>query len=142
MNAAAMLARLDGVRRSGKGWIARCPAHADKSPSLSIAESDDGRVLIHCFAGCPAADVVAAIGLDLAALFPRKLADCSPQGREAARAAITERDRRDAATALRHEAIIVAATASELMPFALTGEDYARLVQAQERIAKAAQVFA
>lgn len=59
-----------GGKRSGKGWIARCPAHDDKHPSLSITEVDDGKVLINCHAGCHAADVVAAIGLELKDLFP------------------------------------------------------------------------
>lgn len=142
MNVLEFLARFDDVRPSGRGWMVRCPAHADKSPSLSVAEGDNGSILVHCFAGCGAHDVVAAAGLDLGALFPQRLRDCSPRAREAARAAITERDRRDAATVLRHEAIIVAAAASELGPFALTAADFTRLVEAQERIAAAAQVFA
>jgi DNA primase len=47
MSAEALLAHLDKVRRTGAGrWIARCPAHDDKSPSLAIRELDDGRTLI------------------------------------------------------------------------------------------------
>lgn len=65
----AVLGRLDGVARSGKGYIARCPAHCDKTPSLSVKEGDDGRVLIHCFAGCQIEDIVAATGLSMADLF-------------------------------------------------------------------------
>ena len=65
-----VLSRLDGIKRSGRGYVARCPAHNDQSPSLSVTESDDGRALIHCFAGCSVADVVAAIGLELKDLFP------------------------------------------------------------------------
>jgi hypothetical protein len=48
------------ARKSGAGWIARCPAHQDKSPSLSIREQD-GRVLVHCFSGCSQADVIDAL---------------------------------------------------------------------------------
>lgn len=51
-------------------WVAVCPAHSDRSPSLHIKEKDDGRVLIHCKAGCGANDILAAIGLDFSALFP------------------------------------------------------------------------
>jgi DNA-binding transcriptional regulator YiaG len=40
-----VLGRLDLVRKSGKGWMARCPAHEDRTPSLSVSEGDDGRVL-------------------------------------------------------------------------------------------------
>ena len=64
-----LLEHLDGVRRSGRGWTARCPAHNDKTPSLSIAEGDDGRVLLNCFAGCETSSVIAALGLELADLF-------------------------------------------------------------------------
>jgi hypothetical protein len=69
-----LTARLDQVKEVAPGkWIARCPAHDDKGPSLSIRELDDGRTLIHCFAGCPPADVVAAVGLQLADLFPDRI---------------------------------------------------------------------
>ena len=54
--------RLEYVRKSGGGSVvARCPAHRDKSPSLSVKEGGDGRVLLYCFAGCPTSDVVAAL---------------------------------------------------------------------------------
>jgi 5S rRNA maturation endonuclease (ribonuclease M5) len=67
-----ILAKLDGARRSGDGWAARCPAHDDRSPSLTIGEGDDGRVLLHCQAGCTLDAICAALGLDLADLFPPK----------------------------------------------------------------------
>ena len=51
-------------------WKACCPAHDDLSPSLSIKQLDDGRVLLHCFAGCSVEDVVAAVGFDMTHLFP------------------------------------------------------------------------
>ena len=47
------LGLLEGVRKSGTGYKARCPAHDDKNPSLSVTEGDDGKVLVTCFAGCP-----------------------------------------------------------------------------------------
>lgn len=66
-----LLSRLENPKRSGQSvWMAKCCAHDDRSPSLSIRELDDGRVLIHCFAGCGAADVMTAVGLTLADLFP------------------------------------------------------------------------
>ncbi len=65
-----LLARLERVRKSGeRSWSARCPAHADKGPSLSVTDRD-GTILIHCFAGCTPAEIVAAAGLKLADLFP------------------------------------------------------------------------
>jgi hypothetical protein len=58
------------VERNGKGWKARCPAHDDRKPSLSVSEGDDGRILLKCFAGCETDAVVSALGLSLADLFP------------------------------------------------------------------------
>jgi len=48
-------------RRNGKGWVACCPAHADKHPSLSIDEGRDGKVLLHCHAGCTQDEVIDAL---------------------------------------------------------------------------------
>ena len=55
--------------RSGKGWACRCPAHDDRNPSLSIGTGDDGRVLLHCHAGCSAQTIAERIGLSMADLF-------------------------------------------------------------------------
>ena len=53
-------------------WRARCPAHGGKNRNvLSIGETTDGVVLVKCHHGCTAAEVVAALGLELADLFPR-----------------------------------------------------------------------
>ncbi|MGE5568911.1 MAG: CHC2 zinc finger domain-containing protein, partial [Rhodospirillales bacterium] len=59
MTAADIAHALRG-RRSGAGWMARCPAHDDRSPSLAIHERD-GRVLVHCFAGCGQEAVIEAL---------------------------------------------------------------------------------
>jgi hypothetical protein len=50
-----------GGYRSGSTWMARCPAHDDTTPSLAIAESNDGKVLVYCHAGCSQQDVIAAL---------------------------------------------------------------------------------
>ncbi len=63
------LCQLEGVRRSGEGWIARCPSHEDHRQSLSLGVGDDGRVLVNCHAGCSPDAVCAALGLKLADLF-------------------------------------------------------------------------
>ncbi len=65
-----VLGHLQGVRRSGPGYMARCPHHDDRQASLSIKEGDDGRVLLHCHAGCGTADVVVSAGLSFPDLFP------------------------------------------------------------------------
>ena len=51
-------------------FTARCPAHDDASPSLSIGVGADGRALLHCFAGCVTADILSALGLTWPDLFP------------------------------------------------------------------------
>lgn len=69
MTAAELADRLD-AKPAGRGsWIARCPAHDDRDPSLSITEGDD-RTLIHCHGGCSPAAVCAALGLSLSDLMP------------------------------------------------------------------------
>jgi hypothetical protein len=74
-----VLDRLDGVRPSGTGrWIAKCPAHPDRSPSLSIREVDDGRVLLHDFGGCDTESVLAAIGFTVGDLFAKPLGEFRP----------------------------------------------------------------
>lgn len=65
-----ILSRLDKVKPNGAGkWLACCPAHDDKHPSLSIKEADNGTVLLKCWAGCSAAKITGAVGLDLRDLF-------------------------------------------------------------------------
>jgi len=76
MTAEALLDQLDKVKQTGPGkWQACCPAHDDKSPSLSIRENDEGVVLVKCWSGCTAADIVSAVGLPLTALFPPRRAE-------------------------------------------------------------------
>lgn len=66
-----VLPRLDKVKPAGAGkWKACCPAHSDRDPSLSIAEAESGKILLHCWAGCEVRDILAAIGLGFADLFP------------------------------------------------------------------------
>lgn len=76
MRAEDFVLRLERVRRMGPGrWVARCPAHADGSPSFTMRELEDGRILVHCFAGCSVDAIVAALGISLSDLFPEKLID-------------------------------------------------------------------
>lgn len=61
---ASFVGRLDqkSLRRSGPGWIARCPAHDDRRQSLSVGQGDDGKLLLRCFAGCQFQDILDAAG--------------------------------------------------------------------------------
>ena len=63
-----VLGLLQGVRRSSHGWMARCPAHPDRTPSLALTERN-GRVLLWCFAGCSLEEIVGALGVCSRDLF-------------------------------------------------------------------------
>jgi hypothetical protein len=58
---AEAIAKALGGRRAGAAWMARCPVHDDREPSLSIAAARDGKVLVRCHAGCDQRDVIAAL---------------------------------------------------------------------------------
>lgn len=78
MHIDALLNRLEKVRGgAGDKWVACCPAHEDRSPSLSIGLSDSGNILIYCFSGCHVVDICAAIGLEQKDLFHEKNEPCS-----------------------------------------------------------------
>lgn len=76
-----ILQLLHKVKRTGNNrWIACCPAHDDKSPSLSIKDVDD-RVLIRCWSGCSSQDIVDSLGLKLRDLFHYEMTDSIRQER-------------------------------------------------------------
>jgi 5S rRNA maturation endonuclease (ribonuclease M5) len=64
------LTQLFHVKKSVNGWQACCPAHQDAKASLSVSTGEDGRILLHCFAGCSSESIVAQLGLKMADLFP------------------------------------------------------------------------
>ena len=65
-----LLAKLPDVKKAGKGWSARCPAHEDQRASLSIGEGEDGRSLVKCHAGCTVEAICTAVGLRVVDLMP------------------------------------------------------------------------
>lgn len=67
-----ILGKLDKVQRSGNGWVACCPAHEDRNPSLSVAHRD-GRILLNCQTGCATEDVARALGVCMTDLFDEPL---------------------------------------------------------------------
>lgn len=130
MNAETLLSRLDRVKRTGPDkWVARCPSHADKGPSLAVRELDDGRTLVHCFAGCSVHEIVAAVGMELSDLFPpRPLLD----GRKPERRPFSADD---ALRCLAFEARLVHLAALETLEGKpLNDADFERLALAVERI--------
>lgn len=129
-----LLERLEGVRENGhQQYLARCPAHDDKSPSLSIRELDD-RLLIHCFAGCDASEVMGSIGLSLGDLYEQR--DYQKH--------IRIRDRWDPVGLLKlleKEARIVLMAATDIHEGnALIDDDLARLRKAYVRIGRVVEV--
>ena len=89
-----LLSRLDKVKATGPGkWIACCPAHDDRNPSLGVTEKGDGALLLKCWAGCETSDVVAAVGLTMADLFPRRPDSPYPPGQRLSAEERAERQR-------------------------------------------------
>ena len=70
------IAPFDRPRKTGKGVLVRCPAHDDdpKTPSLSVSPANDGGVLLKCFAGCTAPQIVGSLGLTMRDLFAKERA--------------------------------------------------------------------
>jgi hypothetical protein len=68
----ALLGRLEGVKAHNGYFMALCPTHHDRDPSLSISQGDGSRILIKCHAGCTAENIVEAIGLTMRDLFNDK----------------------------------------------------------------------
>lgn len=71
MSLEQLLAKLPDAKKSGKGYVTRCPAHEDRRASLSVSAGADGTVLIHCHAGCTPEAIVAAVGMTIRDLFPK-----------------------------------------------------------------------
>ena len=79
--------------RNGRQWQARCPAHDDRRPSLSISEGDDGRALVRCHAGCRAEAIVSVLGLELRDLMPQRVsASPRPAARRASKTSFRSTD--------------------------------------------------
>jgi hypothetical protein len=136
MSADTLLANLENVKRTGDSrWIARCPAHADRRASLAVRELGDGRVLVHCFAGCSVTEVVGAVGLDMDALFPEKtIVGGKPERRPFPAA--------DILRAVSFETMIVSLAAAQLAKGKrLAAEDHERLKLAATRLQAAAEEF-
>jgi hypothetical protein len=130
---ADILPRLDKVRRTGQGnWIACCPAHEDRSPSLTLREEGDGRILVRCHAGCSFEELVNAVGLGYEPWFPPKQdTDFKPAVRRAYPAA-------DVLEALQFETLLVATAACNIANgIVLTVEDKDRVMTAYHRITEA-----
>ena len=126
-----ILSRLSKVKRSGKGnWLACCPAHEDKNPSMTIHAADDGRILVRCWAGCSFEEIVGAVGLGWEPWFPPK-----PPGQDRVQAVRRPFPAGDVLEALAFETRVVALLAADMRKLKHIAEpEYERLFLAMERI--------
>ena len=123
---ADILSRLTKVKKTGPdSWIACCPSHEDKSPSMTIRDTG-GKVLLHCFAGCEPQSILDAIGLQFSDLFAEPLPQSRPMRRPFPAADVLE--------ALTTEATLVLIFARQMQRGALSKDDLERLSVAIERI--------
>lgn len=132
-----LLSRLQGVKPgSAVGrFIARCPAHEDRSPSLTLRSEDTGVILLHCFAGCSPDSILGAVGLSFSDLFPE------PLTREFIPKIHAPFSALDALKCIAAESAIVAIASSDIaMGKPLSDADASRVATAAGRIASALEV--
>ncbi len=137
MSAAKLLDRLERVKQTGPGrWVACCPAHEDRSPSLSIRELEDGRCLLHDFGGCDTEAVLTALGLTMSDLFPERLPGSGPAtGYSPSHSRIPARDLLELVS---EEVSLIAIIASDFLERrSITETDWHRLAQAVGRVGRA-----
>lgn len=116
-------------------WIAKCPAHDDRRPSLSLKVATDGKVLIHCWAGCSTPDVLYAMGLDFSDLFPNQ----NRRIRGHACGSLTRQfDFRDAFLGVAHEILVVRLILEQMHDGQAVKEEHKeRLALAETRVSDA-----
>ena len=138
MSIDVLLGRLNGVTENGRNkHTARCPAHEDRSPSLAIKECEDGRVLVHCFAGCETEDVLDAIGLTFSDVMPERIGTDHSIKRE------RWINAKDALDMLDHESLVVSVIGADFLEHKdIDDETWSRLAVAVNRINTTRAVYA
>ena len=131
MNINDFLGYFEKSYRSGKDeYQCLCPAHNDKTASLSIKNLPDERILIHCFAGCAANDILEAVGLTFDDIVPKRLGDFKPVSKPFNPYAVLK--------AISNETLLVALAAIDIANGKkLPLEDQDRLMVASQRLRKA-----
>ncbi len=126
-NIDVLLNQLHKVKQTGHGqYIAQCPSHTDKNPSLAIRD-DNGKILLRCFAGCSAHEIVSSIGLSLSDLFPKESTYSKPKKNQFPAANVLR--------CIQNEALIVVVAACNIANgLTLSSEDLERLILAAARI--------
>jgi hypothetical protein len=119
---------LNKVKKTGaSSYIACCPAHNDKSPSLTLKETSDGRILIHCFAGCSIGDITSALNIEISDLYSDKTS-FSPYQKQVWNA-------QEVLHAISHELSVVGVVCSDIKKGKVpSDDDYARFLMAINRI--------
>ena len=129
MSIDSILSRLERVKKSGNNrWLACCPAHLDKTPSLSIMQNDTGKVFVHCFAGCEGVAIMASIDMTLADLYPERIEPPKGTGKK------PSYNPYDVLKALAGQAQIVAMLGGALADHPLSDRDREALFKAVGRI--------
>ena len=137
-----LLPRLVDVKQHGNRWTATCPNGHEHKGGLSVAVGGDGRLMLHCFKGCDAEQVLRAVGLRLADLFPERLVPQTSEQRRAMRQAAIQANWVAARGVLTREATICEiATQTILRGDTLSEDDIARVRLAAQRIHDAREVL-
>ena len=133
MNIDTLLSYFQRVRESGHGrYVARCSAHDDKNPSLSLSEGEGGRLLLKCWAGCETEDVLAAVGLTFSDVMPERVGTMHSY-----KPLKSPFDARQVLAAIGHELMVVCLVADRIAGIAGIAEDQERLIIAAARLNKA-----
>lgn len=128
MNFDDLLARFEDVKPRADSYVARCPAHEDNTPSLALRQTPDGRILLHCFAGCDVTDILASVDARVSDLFPDSEQHSTRGLRRPYPAAAV-------LTALAHEATIISIAAAQMADGEpLSAEDRERVGIANVRL--------
>lgn len=131
MTAEEFLALLEGAKRSGDGWMAKCPAHEDRSASLAVANGRNGGTILHCFAGCTPYEITGAVGVQMADLFPPRVTTYRP-------AAMPKFSPADVLRVMDLEvAVVIAAARTMANGAGISAKDYARLELANSKLSEA-----
>lgn len=130
-----LLDKLEGLKQTVPGkWASRCPAHQDRSPSLAVRELPDGRILLHCFAGCDTEAILTALQLQFSDLFPERLALADATR---SRLGLSNLERLEL---IRHELTVTSLILADVVETkAISEEDWTRFCRAAHRIRAVAE---
>lgn len=136
-----VLAALEGLRQYGDAYRADCPVGHKSRGTLTIAEGNEGQVLVKCFAGCSFQEIASAAGLSVFDFFPPRPLD-TPEQRRKAKQRRREADWAAALRVLAHESVVLVVLANDLHLGPLDESGRERLRLATTRITLAREALA